>query len=287
MHLISWNVRYQGLSKRIEVVTNAVASERPDVVTLQEVESKSATALVAALEAGGVGHIWHSRHGDGRYHCVIASRWPLVTAPGGDDWRADAPFPQLLGRVVVQTPTGDVDVFTAHVPNDSRHGWKKIETFEVLAQALCAGGDVPRVLTGDFNEPRAFLDSGQMVTFAGERDDVDGVMSIPDWEWKGRSLADWSAGVRSVLAGRSLHGLRDAYRDCHGVGVATPVTHRVLRGGRPCCFDHTLVSRHFEVVACGYHHEWRREGWSDHSAMWVRLRLGTSHPALLEWQVET
>ena len=78
----------------------------------------------------------------------------------------------------------------------------KAGTFEVLAQALCPGGDSPRVLTGDFNEPRAFLDSGQMVTFAGERDDVDGVMAVPRREWGGRSLADWSAGVRSVLVSR-------------------------------------------------------------------------------------
>ena len=54
------------------------------------------------------------------------------------------------------------------------------------------------------------------------------------------------------------------------------MTHRVSKGDGPRCFDHTFVSRHFEVrhaSAAGYHHEWRRPGLSDHSAMWTKLRV--------------
>ena len=82
----------------------------------------------------------------------------------GDKWRRSAPFPELLGRATVAAPDGETDVFTAHVPNGAGNGWKKIDTFNVLSDALRRGDDSPRVLTGDFNEPQQFRRSGQIVT---------------------------------------------------------------------------------------------------------------------------
>lgn len=292
MHLLSWNVDQLGASKRIEAVARAIGSEKPDVITLQEVLSTDASEVAGALRGYGLEHVWHShdpppcsdREVVKKYHCVIASRWPLTGPPGGDTWRATAPFPETLGRVVVRAPTGDIDVFTAHIPHGSGHRWKKIDTFETFARALRRATDSPRVLTGDFNEPKKFLSSGQLLTFAGEHVDADGSLSIPRKMWRKRPLADWSRGVRAVLADTSRHGLRDAYRELHGFAVATPVTHRVTRGKGPRCIDHTFVSRHFEVVECGYHHEWRRERRSDHSAMWTKLRLRTDLPPLEHWE---
>ena len=293
MYLLSWNVDQLGASKRLAAVANAIASTAPDIVTLQEVRSQHATKVAEALEGCGLEHVWHShapppcsdREVQKKYHCVIASRWPLIDPPGGDAWRCPAPFPEVLGRILVKTPAGDIDIFTAHIPHGSGHKWKKIDTFETLALALRSGSDSPRILTGDFNEPRKFLGSGQILTFGEKEVNADGVISAPRGTWRGRPHADWSEGVRSVLADTSRHGLRDAYRDRHGFAVATPVTHRVNRGKEPRrCFDHTFVSRHFEVVDCGYHHEWRRQKWSDHSAMWTKLRLRTEFPPLDNWE---
>ena len=291
MQLLSWNVRQLGSSRRIEAVARAINSAGPDVVTLQEVLSTDAGGVAGALRGCGLEHVWHShdpppcsdREVVKKYHCMIASRWPLTDPPGGDGWRSTAPFPETLGRVVVGAPTADIDVFTAHIPNGRKYRWKKIDTFETLARALHGGTDSPRILTGDFNEPKAFLSSGQFLTFAPERVDKHGSIVAPRGELGGRPRTDWSHGVRAVLAGTSRHGLRDAYRDRHGFAVATPVTHRVTRG-KPRCIDHTFVSRHFEVVDCGYHHEWRRKRWSDHSAMWTKLRLRTELPPLEHWE---
>ena len=294
MHLLSWNVDQLGSSKRIEAVANAIGSTEPDIITLQEVRSRNASTVADTLQGCGLEHVWHShdpapcrgREVQKAYHCMIASRWPLTGPLGGDAWRCGAPFPETLGRVAVRTPTADIDVFTAHIPHGSGHGWKKIDTFETLALALRRGTDSPRILTGDFNEPRTFLSSGQLLTFAGERVRADGSISaLSEWWKRRRPREDWSNGVRSVLADTSRHGLRDAYRTRHGFAVATPVTHRVTKGKGPRCFDHTFVSRHFEVVECGYHHEWRRERWSDHSAMWAKLRLRTEEvPPLENWE---
>ena len=291
MYLLSWNVDQLGAATRIKTVADEIASTAPDIVTLQEVSSKNASSVAEALRACGLAHVWHShdpppcsdRDVRKGYHCVIASRWPLTDPPGGNDWRCSAPFPEVLGRVTVKVPEGKVDVFTAHIPHGSGHGWKKIETFETLALALRSAGDHPRVLTGDFNEPKRFLSSGQFLTFAETEVTADGAMPPPRGRVRRGSGADWSSGVRSVLADTSRHGLRDAFRDRHGFEVEAPVTHRVSKGGGPRCFDHTFVSRHFEVVGSGYHHAWQRLKCSDHSAMWTKLRLRTEVPPLDPW----
>ena len=99
--------------------------------------------------------------------CLVASRWEVT--PDDIGWRRCAPYPELLGRATVSAPDeGDIDVFTAHIPNGSDHGWKKIDTFHVLSAALRGASDKPRILTGDFNEPKLFLRSGQIVPFGGE-----------------------------------------------------------------------------------------------------------------------
>lgn len=291
MHLLSWNVDQLGAATRIKTVADEIALTSPDIVTLQEVRSKNASSVAEALRACGLAHVWHShdpppcsdRDVKMGYHCVIASRWPVSDPPGGDAWRCSASFPEVLGRVTVDSPEGKVDVFTAHIPNGARYGWKKIETFETLALALRSAGDHPRVLTGDFNEPMRFLSSGQFLTFAETKVTADGAMAPPRGHRHGRPRADWSSGVRSVLADTSRHGLRDAFRDRHGFEVEAPVTHRVSKGGAPRCFDHTFVSRHFEVVGSGYHHAWQRLKCSDHSAMWTKLRLRTAVPPLDPW----
>lgn len=286
--LISWNVRFQSLSTQLDNAVAALEAVRPDIITLQEVKANLADTLVARLGEIGLGHAYDSvttapegKHGRKIYQCVIASRWPVE--PRGDKWRRAAPFPELIGRATVSTPDGDLDVFTAHIPNGAGNGWKKIDTFNVLSAALRRADDSPRVLTGDFNEPRHFRRSGQIVTW-GETIHKDGGTSSPAWKDKDgdeRPGIEWTNGVRSVLAGASQHGLRDAYRDLHGYG-STPVTH-YTSWGNPRCFDHTYVSRHLDVLSCGYFHEWREAGWSDHSAMWTNMRLTPQQPALVEW----
>ena len=288
MHLVSWNVRFQSLSTQLDNVVAALAGVRPDIVTLQEVKADLAESMAARLGEIGLGHVYDSaraapqgKAGPKIYHCLIASRWPVE--PRGDKWRRAAPFPELLGRATVRTPDGELDVFTAHIPNGAGNGWKKIDTFNVLSAALRRAGDSPRLLTGDFNEPRHFRRSGQIVTW-GETLHADGGTSSPAWKDKGgdeRPGIEWTNGVRSVLAGASQHGLRDAYRDLHGYD-SMPVTHYTSKGN-PRCFDHTFVSRHLEVTDCGYHHAWRQKGWSDHSAMWTRLRIVQAQPGLIAW----
>jgi len=215
MYLLSWNVDQLGSSKRIKAVADAIASAEPDIVTLQEVRSNKKDDVAEALKGRGLEHVWHShdpapcreRKAEKKYHCVIASCWPWTDPAGGDAWRCSAPFPEVLGRITVNAPEGDVDVFTAHIPHGSGHKWKKIETFETLALALRSGADSARVLTGDFNEPRRFLRSGQFPDIRGDRGDLrrcDGTSARnTPWPASCRLVCGCPVGPRGYVTPRS------------------------------------------------------------------------------------
>ena len=81
--------------------------------------------------------------------------------------------------------------------------------------------------------------------------------------------ARWDRGVRSVLAGETSHGLRNAFHDANG--FLSPATHVVQ--GRARFFDHMFVSHHFTVTRGRYEHGWHESRISDHSALVCTLKL--------------
>ena len=209
------------------------------------------------------------------YQCLIASCWPITTVD--TSWRDCAPYPELLGRATVTISDQErIDVFTVHIPNGEGHGWQKIETFHVLSAQLRQAKDSPRILTGDFNEPKQYLETGQLVPWGGESPQPCG-RSKKTWLDKDhddeRRLSEWTDGVLSVLAGPSHHGLRNAYTDLHGFELPHPVS--LYTGNNPRCYDHTFVSRHFTVDKCYYRHQWLKDKFSDHAPICTKLTLHT------------
>ena len=269
MLLLSWNVNKRQPGK-LTAQIESLGPEIPHIVTLQEVKRSLADDWAEHLK--NIGLVHHYRSGDTAlalsHQCFIASRWELT--PDDIVRPREPPYPESLGRATVSVPgEGDIDVFTAHIPNSRGNGWRKIDTFRVLAAELRRANDSPRILTGDFNEPKRFEDSGPIVAYGTRR----------TGRWRDhfgdeRPRSEWTDGVLSVLdETTSQHDLRDAYRARNGCQKSDLVTW----GKR--CFDHTFVSRHFEVQACGYYHEWRTElKLSDHSPMYVKLYLRTDQP---------
>lgn len=273
MRVTSWNIAgARGLSdERVRAVLGVLGRRpRPDIVTLQEVHQDAAPGVIAGLATIGLEHAAfgrgksaHASHG-----VLIASCFPMRRTDGG--WRKRAPYPDLFASARAETPTGDVEVVTAHIPNGAGNGWKKIEAFECLSRMLWRAVDRPRVLMGDFNEPREVRPNGQVVTFGQRVLGSGGVHADGVYETHGvtDTLRRWDAGVRSVLAGESSHGLRHAYLAKHGF-AETPVTYRTQKN--PRFFDHILVSRHFRVADAGYDHGVRENDTSDHSLAWAKL----------------
>ena len=281
MLLLSWNVNFRRPGDQIA----EIKAKGPDIVILQEVKVRFAKDWAKRLSDIGFGHhylsgedVWSGKDAQAAsYQCLIASHWTVT--PDDIGWRRCAPYPELLGRTTVSVPgEGEFEVFTAHIPNGDGNGWKKIDTFHVLAAELRRANDSPRILTGDFNEPKRFEDSGQIVTF--EECEVG---CWRDQFGDERPRIEWINGVLSVLDGESQHGLRDAYRNPLGSKTRNPVTFH-KPPANPRCFDHTFVSPHFEVLGCDYYHEWRQPlKLSDHSPMWARLRLRTDQPDWKQW----
>ena len=166
-------------------------------------------------------------------------------------------------------------MFTAHIPNGSGNGWRKIDTFHALAAELRRAKDSPRILTGDFNEPKRFEDSGQIVTFGGES--LDGRM--PWGVTSSATSARASSGSRAC--GRS------STRRCQNTAYGTPIVnlHRLLvaapllrtRQGQADDVSTIPSSQDIlEVLGCDYHHDWREQDeLSDHSPIWAELCLRT------------
>jgi hypothetical protein len=81
----------------------------------------------------------------------------------------------------------------------------------------------------------------------------------------------WDAAELALIKAPEQYGFRDAFRSLHGLEQREPswVCHRWGGGYR---LDHLIVSREVEVPVCGYLHQWRDEGLSDHSPLVAHIR---------------
>jgi hypothetical protein len=64
-------------------------------------------------------------------------------------------------------------------------------------------------------------------------------------------------------------GYYDAYRTLHGYGAAEPswTWKRIAGHDGGWRIDHIFASAQLRPLACHYHHAWRDQGLSDHSAL--------------------
>jgi endonuclease/exonuclease/phosphatase family metal-dependent hydrolase len=276
MRILSWNVMAIGGIKpdRLGRVLDAISSEAPDMITLQEVSSRGDTwpRFRDTLRASGYEHVGFSGRADAlrlrahkEYGNIVASRFAL--AFDDTSWAPGAPCSQLLARAIVDMPGGHrAEVLTVHAPNGSSNGWRKIETLEAVARHLETAPEMPRVLTGDFNEPASIdpIRSFGQIVHAAEPT-LEGNLTRLGERYPRRR---WDDAVLALF--RSRH-VRHTWFNRHGPKWAC--TH-VVRG-KQRFFDHILASDHFEVVDAGFHHAWRESSLSDHSAAWAELRM---HP---------
>jgi len=115
------------------------------------------------------------------------------------------------------------------------------------------------VLCGDLNTPRRESPGGETISFARD----SGGRLRPD---RG---ADWDAAELSVVPGLQELGYRDAYRVLHGYGAREPSWpwKRIAGHSGGWRIDHIFASSQLRPVACRYHHAWRDQQLSDHSAL--------------------
>jgi endonuclease/exonuclease/phosphatase family metal-dependent hydrolase len=124
----------------------------------------------------------------------------------------------------------------------------------VLARRCLAATSGPRILCGDFNTPRREHPDGTVISFA--RDSHERL--------RPERGARWDSAELGVVPGLRELGFLDAFRAIHGYASKEPSW--VWRHGGGWRLDHIFVSG-LSVVASAYHHDWRDDGLSDHSAL--------------------
>lgn len=261
LRLITWNVarRRSGL---VEQAT-ALARREPGVVALQEVTRQTLALWRRAFALMGLGHVRSSFDGMSPQGAptarrsmgtIVASRTPLheVAHP------LSVPWPETAVCAAAQASGGAIEIFCVHVPN-AANGDIKPQTLRSIRRDVAAAGPGARVVCGDLNTPRRELPTGEVISFARDR--------------RGRLRpdrgADWDAAELGVVPGLQDLGYRDVFRALHGYELSEPswTWQRIAGHSGGWRLDHIFASASLQPVSCLYHHAWRDDGLSDHSAL--------------------
>ena len=261
VRLITWNVarRVEALAAQAAVL----AAREPDVVALQEVTARTLPLWEVALATIGLPHVVctlgdahpaREPAGPRRTGVLLAAREPLEPRPA----LLPVPWPETALAALA----AGIEVHTVHVPN-AANGWIKPRTLAAVRAGLNSRGGPPRVLCGDLNTPRREAPDGTVTSFAC---DSSGRLR-PE-----RGTA-WDEAERGVVPGLRELGFQDAFRTLHGYAAREPSwTWRRIAGHRGGWrLDHLFCSAELRPMACTYHHAWREEGLSDHSALEAEL----------------
>jgi exonuclease III len=253
MRILSWNLNVRRCC--VDQVAT-IAGTETDVAILQEVTDRSWLALKPEFEGRGYAHTATARELNApatsgrsmKRFVAIASRVPFVPLEV-----PDLPAPDPLVRVLLSTATGPIDLIGVHIPT-AAHADKllKIETQEVLIAHLARPGQLPRILCGDFNSPKAEQPDGTVVPF-----------------YIAKHARHHDAERR--LMGRTTEaGLVDVFRSIHGYDREAASwwwKNRGKTGGYR--LDHIFASPELRASACEYVDEWRLSGLSDHAAIYA------------------
>ena len=153
--------KISGFGKQIDGICNVIENDRADVLTFQEVSEKHSKdffqKIGKTISCAHLHYPWKGTKFDSgkwiRHGVLIAAKHRMEVM---GKWIDQAKFPDLFAHVKIFSPNfpKGIEFVTAHIPNGSGYGWIKVEHFRILSKALIESPDSPRILTGDFNEPR-------------------------------------------------------------------------------------------------------------------------------------
>ena len=268
MRIVSWNVAR--LRSRLVEQAAALAAREPDVIALQEITRHTLPLWRAALATIGLRHVRSSldaadrRREPGaqrRTGVLLGARVPLEEASCSLalQWAETA-----IAATVSPPKSAQVEVHCVHVPN-AANGWVKVRTLQQIRSGLASAPKGARIVCGDLNTPRRELPDGHVISFASDS--------------RGRIRSDrgteWDDAELGLVPGLRELGYADAFRSIHGYASREPSwTWRGIAGhDGGWRLDHLFASEELQPIAAVYHHNWREQGLSDHSALEVDLRL--------------
>jgi exonuclease III len=286
VRVLSWNVNGRvgaALTKQLD----AVLSQEPDVVALQEVTVGSYPGWSSGLMQANFSLVSTidlvtapyppppypmppfpkaAKRQDQiarKYLNVLASRDPIAPLPGlsfTDPDEARFAFPEKY--VAARTSIGglELEVHNAHLPPGVSRGVVKAHAYEAIRRRIDAANGHARILCGDLNAPWTENDDGPIVARGGP--------------WSDEVVTRWFEAESSVV--RHPH-LRDVYRDVHERNTVFPASH--LTGGTPRRYDYIFASPELTTMTCEYRETWLKRDvvgnrLSDHAAVVATLATG-------------
>ena len=261
VRVITWNVARR-VSRLVEQAT-ALAAREPDILALQEVTSRTLPLWRSACRTIGLPHVRASLDGADpgrepagrrRTGVLLAARRPLW----GDADLLPVPWAETAISGTAELGPVPVEVCCVHVPN-AANGRVKVCTLRAIRAGLEAAPPAARILCGDLNIPRRERPDGRVVSFA--RDSAERL--------RPERGPEWDAAELGVVPGLRDLGYSDAFRSLHGYEAAEPswTWRRIAGHGGGWRIDHLFASAELRPTACVYHHAWRDDGLSDHSAL--------------------
>jgi endonuclease/exonuclease/phosphatase family metal-dependent hydrolase len=157
VRFMSWNI-HGGVGcdgvHDLDRIFELVRSHDPDIVSLQEVDSRGLPEgrrplqLIAAVLGGSVAEASTYRSPDGDYGNVLVSRWPLHHSRM-HDISIDGREPRAAIETTVLTPWGDMHVISVHFGLNIRERRRQAEKLLAIAEEA----EAPVGVTlGDFND---------------------------------------------------------------------------------------------------------------------------------------
>jgi exodeoxyribonuclease-3 len=155
MKIATWNVN--GIRARQGQLLEWLASERPDVVCLQEIKASLDQLPFELRDVEGYWSYWHGGKGYSGVALLVAKSLvgalPMCSHPGFD-------FEQRIACATVPSPAGEVMVASVYVPNGGKDFDAKMRFLQALESYA---GDAAResrllILCGDLNVARTERD---------------------------------------------------------------------------------------------------------------------------------
>ena len=264
MRIVSWNVARR--NSRLVEQAAALAGREPDVVALREVTPRTLPLWRAALKTIGLPQVRASLdQADPAREPASRRRTGVLLGSHASLAGASAlpvPWPETAPAAGASSvTTGPVELHCVHVPN-AANGWVKVRTLEAIRKGLAATASRPRCLRRPQHPTPRALDGG-VISFARDS--------------RGRRRPDrgseWDEAELGVVPGLRELGYADAFRVLHGYARREPswTWQQIAGHSGGWRLDHVFASHELRPTSATYHHAWRDQGLSDHSALEVEL----------------
>jgi exodeoxyribonuclease-3 len=255
VRIATYNVN--GVNGRLPVLTDWLATTRPDVVCLQELKAQQDNFPAAAIEEVGYGAIWHGQKSWNGVAILGRGCTPVETRRGLPD------DPDPTQSRYLEAAIGGVLVGCLYLPNGNPRPGPKfdyklhwIAAFEALAADLLQL-DGPVVLAGDYNIIPAPED-----VYKPERW-MDDALFTPEVRNAFARLTDagWTDALRSLHFDEQIFTFWDYFRNAYARDAGLRIDHHLLNTAAAARLKAAGVDRSVRALPKT----------SDHAPVWIEL----------------